>query len=236
MSRRDFMGGAAAAAMAFTIVPRQVLGGRRYRPPSEKLNIAGIGVGGMGKSNVGACKTENIVAMCGVDAAYAGGVCKDYPKARVFSDFRKMLDKQKNIDAVIIATPDHTHAVIAMAVMRRGIHVYVQKPLTRTVYEARVLTEAARKYKVATQMGNQGHSSEGARLTVEWIRAGVIGEVRRDRQGRSIASNRHGELVILDPSGHERERHQHGRDEHERDEHGQREHGQREHGRYDQHG
>jgi predicted dehydrogenase len=177
VSRRDFMGGAAAAA-AFTIVPRHVLGGRRYRPPSEKLNIAGVGVGGMGKNNVGACKTENIVALCDVDADYAGGVCGEYPKAAVYRDFRRMLDKQKNIDAVIVATPDHTHAVITMAAMKRGKHVYVQKPLTRTVQEARVLTEAARRYKVATQMGNQGHSGEGVRLICEWLWDGAIGDVR----------------------------------------------------------
>jgi predicted dehydrogenase len=178
MSRRAFMGGAAAAA-AFIIVPRHVLGGPGRRAPSEKLNIAGVGIGGMGKNNVNACKSENIVALCDVDENYAGGVYKQYPNAKVWHDFREMLDKQKEIDAVIVATPDHTHAVIAMAAMKRGKHVYVQKPLTRTVYEARMLTEAARKYKVATQMGNQGHSGEGVRLICEWIWDGAIGPVRQ---------------------------------------------------------
>ena len=176
-SRRDFMGGA-AAAMAFTIVPRHALGGRGNRPPSKKLNIAGVGVGGMGSNNVQGCKDENIVALCDVDYSYARPVFKNYPGAKVYSDFRRMLDKQKDIDAVIVATPDHSHAVIAMAAMERGKHIYVQKPMTRTVYEARMLTEAARKYKVATQMGNQGHSGAGVRLICEWIWDGAIGHVR----------------------------------------------------------
>jgi predicted dehydrogenase len=177
ISRRDFIGGAAALA-AFTIVPRHVLGGAGFKPPSEKLNIAGIGVGGMGQNNIGACQGENIVALCDVDDAYAAKVYEKYPNARKWTDFRKMLDEQKDIDAVIIATPDHIHAVIAMAAMKHGKHVYCQKPLTRTVWEARMLTEAARKYKVATQMGNQGHSGDGIRLICEWIWDGAIGSVR----------------------------------------------------------
>jgi len=172
ISRRTFVGTVATTA-AFTIIPSRILAD----PPSDKLNIAGIGIGGMGKNNVRACKSENIVALCDVDEQYAASVFKEFPRARVWTDFRKMLDKQKDIDAVIIATPDHTHAVIAMAAMRRGKHVYVQKPLTRTVWEARMLTEAARKYKVATQMGNQGHSGEGVRLICEWIWDGAIGPV-----------------------------------------------------------
>jgi len=173
ISRRQFMGGA-AAAMAFTIVPSHVLA----QPPSEKLNIAGVGVGGMGQNNVRACESENIVALCDVDQKYAAPVFKRYPKARKWTDFRKMLDEQKEIDAVVVATPDHLHTVVAMTAMRRGKHVYVQKPLTRTVWEARMLTEAARKYKVKTQMGNQGHSSEEVRLICEWIQDGAIGDVR----------------------------------------------------------
>jgi len=157
LSRRDFMGAAAAVA-AFTMVPRHVLGGAGNTPPSEKLNIAGVGIGGMGKNNVANCADAgaNIVALCDVDSKYSAEVFKRYPKARPWTDFRKMVDEQKDIDAVVIATPDHVHAVVAMAAMQRGKHVYVQKPLTRTVWEARMLTEAARKYKVATQMGNQG--------------------------------------------------------------------------------
>jgi predicted dehydrogenase len=173
ISRRQFMGGA-AAAMAFTIVPDRVLA----QPPSNKLNIAGVGIGGMGQHNVRACNTENIVALCDVDEKYAGKIFKEYPKAKVWFDFREMLDKQKDIDAVIVATPDHLHAVVSMEAMKRGKHVYCQKPLTRLVAEARALTEAARKYKVATQMGNQGHSGDGVRNICEWIWDGAIGEIR----------------------------------------------------------
>ncbi len=178
LSRREFLGGSTAAAMAFTIVPSHVLGGPGRKAPSEKLDIAGVGVGGMGKSNVRACSTENIVALCDVDQAYADPVYKKYPKAKPWTDFRQMLDKQKNIDAVIVATPDHTHAVVAMKAMQLGKHVYVQKPLTHNVWEARMLTRAAKKYKVATQMGNQGHSGEGIRLVCEWIWNGAIGKIR----------------------------------------------------------
>jgi predicted dehydrogenase len=147
-------------------------------PPSEKLNVAGIGVGGMGKSNLKNLSDENIVAICDVDEKYAGKVFDEYPQAKKYSDFRKMLEKQKEIDAVVVATPDHTHAVISMMAMKMGKHVYCQKPLTHSVYEARMLTEAAREYKVATQMGNQGHSGEGVRLVCEWIWDGAIGAVR----------------------------------------------------------
>ena len=176
VSRRKFMG-TAVAVSAFTIVPRYVLGGVKYKAPSEKLNIAGVGVGGMGKSNIKNCRSENIIALCDVDTAYASGTFKAYPKAKQYVDYREMLDKESDIDAVVIATPDHTHAVIAMAAIAAGKHVYVQKPLTFTVKEARMLTEAARKAGVATQMGNQGRSGEGVRLITEWINDGAIGDV-----------------------------------------------------------
>ncbi|HML75030.1 MAG TPA: Gfo/Idh/MocA family oxidoreductase [Anaerohalosphaeraceae bacterium] len=179
LSRRDFLGSAAGMAL-FTIVPSHVLGADGQTPPSRKLNVAGVGVGGMGGGNIAEiAKTENIVALCDVDFSYAAGTFKNHPQARQFKDYRKMLDEMgKDIDAVVIATPDHTHAVVAMECMRRGKHVYVQKPLTKTVYEARMMTEAARKYNVITQMGNQGHSGEGIRLICEWIWDGAIGEVR----------------------------------------------------------
>ncbi len=175
MSRRDFMGGA-AAAMAFTIVPGHVLA----QPPSEKLNVAAIGAGGMGAGNTRACAAAgaNIVALCDVDWKKGAEGFKRFSKAKKYKDFRKMLDKEKSIEAVIVATPDHFHTVAAMAAMRRRKHVYVQKPLTRLVSEARALTEAARKYKVVTQMGNQGHSGGGVRNICEWIWDGAIGEVR----------------------------------------------------------
>lgn len=180
ISRREFMGTAAAAAAAFTIVPRYVLGGPAHTPPSERLNIAGIGIGGMGRSNLRAVSEAgaNIVALCDVDSRYAAKAFDLYPKAEKYRDFRKMLEKRRDIEAVIIATPDHTHAAIAMHAIRMGKHVYCQKPMTHTIYEARKLTEAAREYKVATQMGNQGHSGEGGRLICEWIWDGAIGPVR----------------------------------------------------------
>jgi len=179
--RRTFLKSAAkaaSAATAFTLVPRGVLGGPGRKAPSDKLNIAGIGVGGMGGHNIQNVSGENIVALCDVDHAYAARVFKRYPKAKRYRDFRKMLDKQKDIDAVVVATPDHTHAVISMAAMQAGKHVYCQKPLTHDVYEARRLAQAAAEAKVATQMGIQGHSGEGARLICEWIGDGAIGEIR----------------------------------------------------------
>jgi len=177
ISRRTFLGTTAVTA-AFTIVPRHVLGGAQHTAPSEKLNIAGIGVGGMGRSNLSQLETENIVALCDADHAYAAETFKKYPQAKTYSDYREMLDKEKGIDAVMIATPDHTHAVISMEAMRRKKHVYCQKPLTHDVYEARMLAKAARETGVTTQMGIQGHSFEGGRLICEWIWDGALGEVR----------------------------------------------------------
>jgi predicted dehydrogenase len=176
-TRRNFLKTAALAATV-TIVPRHVLGGPRHVAPSDKMNVAGIGVGGMGGANLHALEGENIVALCDVDPSYAAHTIKRYPRAKLYADYRQMLERQKDIDGVVVATPDHTHAVISMAAMRAGKHVYCQKPLTHDVYEARMLARAAKEYKVATQMGIQGHSTEGIRLICEWIWAGVIGEVR----------------------------------------------------------
>jgi predicted dehydrogenase len=176
ISRRVFVGGMAAAASAM-IVPRHVLGGPGYTAPSDKLNIAAVGVSGMGANNIRQCATENIVALCDVDDERSAKVYSTYPNAKTYRDFRIMLEKEKGIEAVIVATPDHNHAVVAMACMKLGKHVYVQKPLTRTIWEARMLTEAAHKYNVVTQMGNQGHSGEGVRLIEEWIADGAIGKV-----------------------------------------------------------
>ena len=163
---------------AVSIVPRHVVGAPGQKPPSEKLHIAGIGVGGMGAANLGKLESENIVALCDVDQDYAAPTFKKYPLAKIYSDYRELLEKQKDIDAVLIATPDHTHAVIAMAAMKAGKHVYCQKPLTHDVWEARQLAQAAKQWGVATQMGNQGHSMEGIRSICEWIWDGAIGEVR----------------------------------------------------------
>ena len=199
VTRRDFVESTGKAALGAIILPRFVLGGPGYQAPSDTMNIAIAGFGGMGSTNaIELAKTDNIVAVCDVDMAYAqrnvDNKLKDrdgkdrpdgvklqeqFAKAKKYSDFREMLDKEKGIDGVVIATPDHLHAVIAKAAMERGKHVYVQKPLTYSVHEARVLRDLALKNKkLATQMGNQGHSSEGARLINEWIAAGIIGPVR----------------------------------------------------------
>jgi len=176
LSRRKFLANSAIAAFSFHYIPSRLLGANA---PSNKLNIAGIGVGGMGGSNLTRCVSENIVALCDVDSKLAAKTFKKYPRAKIYKDYREMFDKQKDIDAVVVATPDHNHAVITMEAMRRGKHVYCQKPLTHTVYEARKITEAARKYKVQTQMGNQGHSSEHIRLLKEWLADGAIGDVKQ---------------------------------------------------------
>ena len=186
VSRREFVTTAAATAAGLTIVPRHVLGAG-YQAPSDTVNVAVVGyVHGMGTSNLmNVAKSDNIVALCDVDTSDAAkaalvknGIPEKFPKAKMHQDFRKMLESQKDIDAVVVATPDHNHAIVAMTAMQLGKHVYVQKPLTRTIAEARALTEAARKYKVVSQMGNQGHSEEGLRLMQEWVAAGAIGAVR----------------------------------------------------------
>ncbi len=168
----------APGAAALTILPRHVLGGAGYRAPSDKLNIAGVGVGAMGGGYLRNCETENIAVLCDVDDAFAARTFSRYPNARRYRDFRKMLEQEKGIDAVVIGTPDHTHAVVAMAAMRLRKHVYCAKPLTRTLHEARLLAQTAREMRVATQMSVQSSASEGARLTEEWIQAGAVGEVR----------------------------------------------------------
>lgn len=175
VTRRSFIKTAATLPLALNFIPGHLFGASA---PANKLNIAGIGIGGMGSSNLGNCAKENIVALCDVDMEYAMPVIQKYPMAKVYTDYREMLEKQKDIDAVVIATPDHTHAVITMACIEAGKHVYVQKPLTHTIYEARMITEAARKAGVQTQMGNQGHSWESIRLLKEWLEDGAIGDVR----------------------------------------------------------
>lgn len=174
-SRRRFLQTSALGAATFAIGRA----GFAQQSPNAKVNIAGIGIGGMGAGNLGELsKTENIVALCDVDTDYAGKVFAQYPGASRYTDFRVMLEKQPEIDAVVIATPDHTHAVIAKAAMEAGKHVYCQKPLTHDVFESRRLAEIAAATGVVTQMGIQGHSMSGGRQVAEWIQAGVIGEVR----------------------------------------------------------
>ena len=178
-SRRNFLKTATAAIAGFTIAPNSILGkSHGHLAPSDKLNIAGIGVGGMGRRNLANMRTENIVALCDVDWKYAAKTFNDYPKAQRFKDWRQMFDEMgKSIDAIMVATPDHTHAGVAAHGITLGKHAYVQKPLTHSVYESRLLTRLAKKYRVATQMGNQGNSFDWCRQVAEWIQSGVIGDV-----------------------------------------------------------
>jgi predicted dehydrogenase len=204
VTRREFMSdagkmaaGAVAAVNFPMIVPRHVLGGPGYTAPSALLNIGVVGVGGMGSGNAQAVATENMVAFCDADPAYMERnimgdgrptprppapervmLREKYQKATKYVDFREMLAKQRDLDAVIIATPDHLHAAVAVAAMRAGKHVYVQKPLTWSVYESRLLARVARETKVVTQMGNQGHSADGTRRIVELVRSGVLGPIK----------------------------------------------------------
>ena len=178
INRREFMGKAAGVMASFTILPRRVLGGPGYQAPSETLNIAGIGVGGMGGVDIRSVESQNIVALCDVDWNRAAETFKRYPKAKKYRDFRVMLDKEKSIDAVVVATPDHCHAVAALAAIKTGKHVYVEKPMAHSIHEVRTLTEAAREAGVATQMGNHGHATETMRLLKEWIDDGAIGIVQ----------------------------------------------------------
>ena len=179
-SRREFVKNASLAGAGFFIVPRHVLG-RGFIAPSDKLNIAAIGAGGKGADDISQFSKSpnvNIVALCDVDDRQSANSRKNFPKAAYYKDFREMLSKEKNnIDACSISTPDHTHAVATMAAMQLGKHVYTQKPLTHDIYEARMLTEAAKKYKVVTQMGNQGGSGDGVRKAKEIYEAGLIGDV-----------------------------------------------------------
>jgi hypothetical protein len=228
LSRRNFIGKVGAATAAFTIVPRNVLGGNGFKAPSDMINIAGVGIGARGASDIagisspdvpivspnrkntglpyspeelaaqaaraaqapvglstsapsdptGSRKLANIYALCDVDTSFAAHIFKGYPKAKVYTDWREMLEKEKSIDAVVIGTPDHNHAPIAAAFMREKKHIYCEKPLCKTITEARKLAELAKQFDVVTQMGNQGQGTEGTRQTVEWIQSGVIGLVR----------------------------------------------------------
>jgi predicted dehydrogenase len=178
-SRREFISQVAAAAAAFHLVPRHVLG-RGYRAPSDTVNIACIGVGGMGRNDARGLESENLVALCDVDWNAAEDAFRSYPRARRYRDYREMLDREaRHIDAVSISTPDHSHAAAALLALRAGKHVYCQKPLARTIGEVRAMAqEAARRPRQVTQMGNQGHANEGTRQIREWVEAGVIGAVR----------------------------------------------------------
>ena len=179
LDRRSFVGGlAAAAALAAVPRPLHALGERQ---PSQKVRIACIGVGGMGFNDVRGVSGEEIVAFADVDQRAAERAYRAWPRARRYKDFREMLEKERNnIDAVTVSTPDHTHAVAAMMALKMGKHVYCQKPLARTIGEVRALqAEAARRPRVITQMGNQGHAGEGIRLIREYVEAGLLGNIQR---------------------------------------------------------
>src|SRR5436189_180599 len=177
ISRRRFLA-ATGAVTAFMALPRHVALGAGESSPNNKLNIAGVGIGGQGASDLNDVSTENIVALCDVDWDYAARTFKKYPNAKQYKDFREMLDKEKSIDAVVVGTPDHNHAIVSITAIKMGKHVYCEKPLTRSVYEARTTAKAARDAKVATQMGNQGMAFEGNRQINEWLADGAIGPVR----------------------------------------------------------
>ncbi len=181
IARRNFIKKSSLAATGFFIVPRHVLGGNGYVAPSDMLRIAAIGAGGKGQSDIASfaeSKNVQIVSLCDVDDRQAVESRKNFPKASYYADFRKMLETENNnIDAVSVSTPDHNHGVQAYMAMAMGKHVYVQKPLTHDIWEARMLTEAAKKFKVVTQMGNQGGSGDGVRKMKEIYDSGIIGEV-----------------------------------------------------------
>ncbi len=179
-NRRDFIKKASMAGAGFFIVPRHVLG-RGYIAPSDRLNLACVGAGGKGQSDIinsWNSDKNNVVSIADIDWNRAKTVIDKFPKASKYRDWREMFDKEgKNFDAVTISTPDHNHAIVASAAIAMGKHVYVQKPLTHNIHEARTLTELARKYKVVTQMGNQGASSPGTKQFVEWFDKGMVGKV-----------------------------------------------------------
>ena len=177
-TRRAFLGAAAGAAGVFSVVPRYVIAKSGEAPPSEKLNVAGVGTGGQAFHDLSKVALQcNIVALCDADWNRAKEAFAKWPDAKQYKDFRVMLEKEKGIDAVVVATPDHFHAVAAMGAIQLGKGVYVEKPMAHSIGEVRKLMEAARKYKVPTQMGNQGHSFYGCRLTKTWIEDGAIGDV-----------------------------------------------------------
>jgi len=186
MNRRQFLGTTGLGVAMFHLGPATLARGAERLSANDRINIAGIGVGSQGGGDIDAMAGEghNIVALCDVDDNYAAKKFAQYPKAKQFKDFRVMLEKmEKEIDAVVIGTPDHTHAVISMAVMKHRKHVYCEKPLAHTCAEVRAVMAAAKKYKVVTQLGNQGHSSGSIRQLCEWVWAGAIGQVHTVHAG-----------------------------------------------------
>ncbi|MEA5128850.1 MAG: Gfo/Idh/MocA family oxidoreductase [Proteiniphilum sp.] len=182
-TRRSFIKDTLLTTTGLTILPSYVVSGVKhsqvFKSPSDKLNIAGIGIGGKGHPNLVGMNTENIIGLCDVDWKYADNCFKEFPQAKRYKDWRRMFDEiGKDIDGIMISTPDHTHAIIAAMALTMNKHVYCQKPLTHSIYESRLLTKLAGQHKVATQMGNQGNSGDGVRQLCEWIWNGEIGEVK----------------------------------------------------------
>lgn len=200
--RRHFLVAASSTAL-FSLVAPRVLGRGGEKPPSETLHLAAIGAGGRANDNLESLKSQRFVALCDVDARNAAGSFRKFPDATQYQDFRVMLDKERGIDAVVVSTPDHIHAVATMAALRRGKHVYCEKPLTRTVREARTVGDFARNAKLATQMGNQGMAFEGNRLIKEWLADGAIGPVREVHVWSDRPTHR-GKLPLWWPQGIER--------------------------------
>ena len=200
INRRHFLYGTGLGMALFHIAPGRVLGAEALTP-NNKINVAGIGIGSQGGADIDGVAGEghNLVALCDVDSAYAAKKFAQYPKAKQFKDYRVMLDQMgKEIDAVVIGTPDHTHAVIAMEAMKRGKHVYCEKPLAHTVHEVRTLMGAAGKFKVVTQLGNQGHSSGSIRRLCEWVWAGAIGQVHTVHAGCDAFKDVYSQIRNLD--------------------------------------
>lgn len=204
ITRRKFLRGTTASVVLFNILPGSVLRGAERISANDKVNVAGIGVGSQGGGDIGAVAGEghNIVALCDVDDNYAAKTFAKYPAARKFKDYRVMLDKMgKDVDAVVIGTPDHTHAIIAMEAMRRGKHVYCEKPLAHNIREVRTLMAAAHKYKVVTQLGNQGHSTATIRRLCEWVWAGAVGSVHTVHAGCDAFKNVYCQIPNLEKAG-----------------------------------
>ena len=199
LSRRQFLKTSTGAVFAFQLVPRHALGGDGKTPPSRKLNIAAIGAGGQAAADLKNMTDENIVALCDVDDRRAAEMFQKFPEAKRYKDFRKMLDEMDGkIDAVLVGTPDHTHAVAAMAAMKRGKHVYCEKPLAHSIAELRALRRMAKSRKLVTQVGNQGHSSDSIRLFCEWVWDGAIGNVTEVHAGCGVFRDTYCQINSLD--------------------------------------
>jgi len=182
LNRRDFLrtSAAGAALAGFVTVPRHVLGGAGHTPPSEKVNLACIGVGNRGWQLIRGMQHHNIVALCDVDARHLAKAAGRFEMAKTYRDFRRMLDtEQKRVDAVVVATPDHVHVLASIMAMKMGKHCYTEKPLGHNIHEVREATRVARRYGLATQLGNAGHSGQNYRGVVELIKAGTIGQVKQ---------------------------------------------------------